>query len=155
MNQATTIPLTCFDLAQRYVGVSEVPGVASNPTVLAMLRLDNTWPGGDDVPWCSAFANHIAWLLRLPRSKALNARSWLAIGTPVPIEDALVGNDVVILKRGEGKQPGPDVLNAPGHVAFFAGREPGTVLLLGGNQGDKVSLARFPAADVLGVRRLA
>lgn len=147
--------VTAFDLAQRFVGFKETPGVASTPMVLAMLRLDASWPIGDDVPWCSAFTNYIAWLLRLPRSKSLAARSWLAIGRSVPLDQAKAGFDVVVLKRGIGTQPGPEVLDAQGHVGFFAGLEGDEVLVLGGNQGDQVSVARFPAVRVLGVRRLA
>jgi hypothetical protein len=57
--------------------------------------------------------------------------------------------------RGTGKQPGPDVTAAPGHVGLFAGLEGTHVLVLGGNQSNGVSVARFPVARVLGVRRLA
>jgi uncharacterized protein (TIGR02594 family) len=149
--------VTAFDLAQRFTGTKEVAGVADNPLIVAMLRLDQTWPGHDEVAWCSAFCNFIAWLLRLPRSKSLAARSWLAVGQPVDLEEATVGFDVVVFKRGTGEQPGPDVLDAPGHVAFFAGLNPDKtrVLVLGGNQSNSVSVSSFPAADVLGVRRLA
>lgn len=147
--------VSAFSLAQRFVGVAEVPGAGSNAHVLAMLRLDAGWPAGDGVPWCSAFVNYVAWLLRLPRSKSLAARSWLGVGVPVGLELAAPGFDVVVLKRGAGVQPGPEVLEAPGHVGFFAGLELDRVLILGGNQGDRVSVAGFPAADVLGVRRLA
>lgn len=146
--------VTAYTLAERFVGTTETPGVASNPLVLAMLRLDADWTSGDDVPWCSAFANFIAWLLRLPRSKSLSARSWLMVGTPVSLADARPGFDVVVLQRGKGKQPGPEVLDAPGHVGLFAGLDGAAVLVLGGNQGDRVSIERFPAAAVLGVRRL-
>ena len=145
--------MTPFDLAQRFVGIKEAPGSGSNPQVLAFLRLDHSWPAGDDVPWCSAFVNYIAWLLRLPRSKDLAARSWLTVGIPVDLDHAEVG-DVVVLKRGDGDQPGPEVINAPGHVGFFASRPGSKVYLLGGNQGDSVSVAGFDAARVLGVRRL-
>ena len=148
-----TIEMTAFDMAQRFVGIKEVPGSQSNPAVLAMLKLDGDWPEGDDVPWCSAFANYVAWLLRLPRSKSLMARSWLRIGRAVD-EDAEVGFDVVILKRGGGRQPGPDVLDAPGHVGFFAGVENGKVLVLGGNQRDEVNITPYPKSRVLGIRRL-
>lgn len=148
------IGITAFDLAQRFVGVKEIAGTSSNPQVLAMLQLDNEWPKGDDVAWCSAFANYIAWLLRLPRSKNLAARSWLQVGTPIPIEQAEPGNDVVIMRRGTGDQPGPEVINAPGHVGFFAGLEGDRVLILGGNQGDSVSIASFLATNILGIRRL-
>ncbi len=147
--------ITVFDIAQRFVGVKEAPGVASNPMILAMLRLDNTWPANDDVPWCGSFVSWVCWLLRCPRSKSLSARSWLTIGTPIPLEEAMPEFDVVILQRGSGPQPGPDVLEAPGHVGFFAGLEGADVLILGGNQSDAVSLARFPRSRVLGVRRVA
>lgn len=148
------MPITAYDLAQRFVGVREVPGAGSSPQVLAFLRLDQSWPAGDDVAWCSAFANYVAWLLRLPRSKSLAARSWLTVGVPVELDAARAGFDVVVLKRGAGQQPGPDVLKAQGHVGFFAGLEGDDVLVLGGNQGDQVSIDRFPRTKVLGVRRL-
>lgn len=148
--------ITAYDLAQRFVGIAEAPGAPSNPHVLAMLKLDQSWPEGDDVAWCSAFTNYIAWLLRLPRSKSLRARSWLLVGTPVALEDAKPGFDVVIFKRGGGNQPGPEVIEAQGHVAFFAGIEGEDVVLsLGGNQSDRISISRYPVSRVLGVRRLA
>jgi len=149
------IELTSYDLAQRFIGISEASGPTSNPHVLAMLRLDQEWPEGDQVPWCSAFMNYIAWLLRLPRSKSLRARSWLMVGKPVSLEEAEIGFDVVILKRGSGNQPGPDVIEAPGHVGFFAGREGSKILVLGGNQSDSVNLSRYPSSRLLGIRRLS
>lgn len=145
--------ITAFDLAQRFVGIKEVPGSNSNPQVLAFLRLDNAWPEGDDVAWCSAFVNYIAWLLRLPRSKNLAARSWLGVGLPVQLENAKVG-DIVVLSRGGGLQPGSNVISAPGHVGFFAGEENGMLHVLGGNQGDSVSVAAFPVERLLGIRRI-
>jgi uncharacterized protein (TIGR02594 family) len=149
------IEVSAYELAQRFVGIEEVPGATSNPQVLAMLRLDAAWPEGDHVPWCSAFTNYIAWLLRLPRSKSLRARSWLNVGEVVQLEDATPGFDVVIFKRGSGQQPGPEVVNAPGHVGFYAGVDGRNILVLGGNQSDTVGIAPYPKAKLLGVRRLA
>jgi len=146
--------VTAYDIAQRFIGVEEIEGAVSNPMILAMLRLDNKWPAGDEVPWCSAFCNWIAWLLRLPRSKSLAARSWLRVGKPIPLAQAELGFDVVILSRGSGSQPGPEVIAAPGHVGFYAGTEGGRVLLLAGNQGDMVNVSPFATNRVLGVRRL-
>lgn len=152
------VQVSAYDLAMRFVGLKEISGPVSNPQVLAMLRLDNSWVADDLVPWCGAFTSYIAWLLRLPRSKSLAARSWLGVGTPIRLEEARPGYDVVILRRGEGQQPGPETLDASGHVGFFAGIE-GTisnqrVMLLGGNQGDQVSVLGFPVERILGVRRL-
>ena len=75
------IETSAFHMAQRFVGIKEAAGAASNAHILAMLHLDQKWPKGDDVPWCSAFMNYIGWLLRLPRSKSLRARSWLTVGS--------------------------------------------------------------------------
>lgn len=139
--------LTAFGLAQRFIGFKEVQGSVSNPAILAMLKLDEAWPAGDETPWCSAFVNYIAWLMRLPRSKKLNARSWLTVGASIPLQDARAAFDIVVLNR----PPSPE----SGHVGLFAGYEsPNTILLLGGNQGDSVCVAPFAASRVIGVRRL-
>lgn len=152
--------ITAFDLAQRFAGVRELPGQLRNPQIMAMLQLDAKWPEDDSVPWCSAFANYIAWLLRLPRSKNLLARSWLSVGTPVWGEDALVGFDVVIVRRTL-MDPLETSLTGRGHVGFFGGfdRRPATaegsnVYILGGNQSDMVSIAPFDVNLILGIRRL-
>lgn len=150
-------PLICvspYDIAQRFIGVSEVAGSISNPQILAMLRLDSSWPTNDEVPWCSAFVNYVMWLLRLPRSKSLSARSWLGVGVPINTTEAVPGFDVVILSRGNPPQPGPDVIDAPGHVGLFSGFNTGAVYLLGGNQGNKVCVAPFPQGRILGIRRM-
>lgn len=150
--------ITAFDLAQRFIGLKEAPGSGSNPQVLSFLQLDNSWPAGDDVAWCSAFVNYIAWLLRLPRSKGLAARSWLNVGIPITDYNAAKPEfDVVILMRGEGPQPGPDVVNAQGHVGLFAAYNSlkAQVSILGGNQGDQVSIATYPTSKILGIRRLS
>src|SRR6266487_3626794 len=138
------IQTSAFLLAQRNVGVTEAPGILhTTPLILAMLRLDSDWPESDEVPWCSAFVNFIAWNLRLPRSKSLAARSWLGVGQGIRLEEAVADSDVVVLARGSG-----------GHVGFYAGRDQDSVLLLGGNQGNGVSVAPFARDRVLGVRRL-
>jgi len=148
------LEVSAFDMAQRFVGIKEISGTVSNAQILAMLRLDNDWPAGDDVAWCSAFVNYVAWLLRLPRSKSLSARSWLAVGQAVD-QNPEVGFDVVVLKRGGTKQPGPEVLAAPGHVGFYAGTSAnGSILVLGGNQGNAVNVTAFSPAQLLGIRRL-
>ena len=84
----------------------------------------------------------------------LEGRSWLLVGRPLSLEEAAAGFDVVILKRGKSNQPGPDVIEAPGHVGLFAGREGNRILVLGGNQSDAVNVKGFPANRLLGIRRL-
>lgn len=145
--------VTAYEIAQRFVGIKEVAGSKHNPFVMSFLTLDQSWPDSDEVPWCSGFANYVAWLLRLPRSKSLAARSWLTVGSSIQLNDARVGFDIVVLTRAGAPQD-PEVLDAPGHVGFFGGIEGDKVLVLGGNQGNSVSLQRFKVTDILGIRRL-
>lgn len=148
--------MDALTLAQRFVGVVRVrPAGDDDPFIVAFLELVTHAPEHDEVPWCSAFVNFIAWLLDLPRSNSLAARSWLAVGQPVQLADAQAGNDVVVLSRGLDPQPGPDVLSAPGHVGFFVSSDGVNVTLCGGNQSQAVSIKAFPVEHVLGVRRLA
>jgi uncharacterized protein (TIGR02594 family) len=152
--------VTAFDIAQRFTGVRELPGQLRNPQIMAMLQLDSKWPEDDSVPWCSAFVNYIAWILRLPRSKNLAARSWLSVGMPILGKDCKVGYDVVILKR-RPDDPGPANVSSAGHVGFYGAfdlyppTQPGAhIYVLGGNQGDSVSIAPFDVDLILGIRRL-
>lgn len=149
--------MTAYDLAQRFVGeIRELPGAAQHHPLIQwwhmLCALGTNQP--DETPWCSSFVNGVCWLLRLPRSKSAAARSWLAVGQPVGLHTAVPGYDVVILKRGSGDQPGPERLDAPGHVGFYAGQDPGVVYVLGGNQSNGVTVQAFPRTRVLGVRRL-
>lgn len=146
--------VTAYWMAERWIGLKEFPKKRSNPFVLGMLQLDQSWPEDDEVPWCSAFVNFVCWQLRKVRSKSLRARSWLLCGTPVAKELAKIGWDVVILAATGQNQPGPEIIAAPGHVGFFAGYVEDHVYVLGGNQGNAVSVAPFPVASILGVRRV-
>jgi uncharacterized protein (TIGR02594 family) len=147
------IKASTLTIASRFLGMTEAAGAMNNPAIVAMLQLTARWAGEDSIPWCSAFANFVAWLLDLPRSKSLSARSWLPVGEPVAIERAQQG-DIVVLKRGGADQPGPEVLDAPGHVGFYVDRDGEFVRILGGNQGDAVTIARWPIKQILGIRRL-
>lgn len=137
--------MNAYTLARRFAGeVHELPGNKDHPLIQWWLYLCSYgYDAHDEVPWCSAFVNGIAWELRLDRSKSAAARSWLNVGKTVPFKDAEIGNHVVVLKRGTGNQ---------GHVGFFAGWSPGKVLVLGGNQSNQITIAAYPLDDVLGIR---
>jgi len=137
--------MTLYELAQRFVGVKEITGANDNPLIVWMSQLSNPATADDETPWCSAFVNMCAWILRLPRSKSNAARSWLKVGIPIALPDAEVG-DVVILSRGTSP--------TAGHVGFFAAHEGDSVLLLAGNQNNEVNISVFPIGRILGIRRL-
>lgn len=149
--------MTLHELASRFLDqINEIPGSRHHPFIqwahmMAGLPLGTP----DETPWCSSFVNTVAWMLSLERSKSAAARSWLTVGTPMDTAAALIGNDVVILQRGIGPQPGPEVTSgASGHVGVFSGYGNGGVWLVGGNQRNSVTRQWFPAEQMLGVRRL-
>jgi len=148
--------MSAYDIASAWMaeGVTEVAGDGDNFAIMSMLTLDNAWPEHDEVPWCAGFVGFVAMNARLHRSKSLRARSWLTVGEPIELENARAANDVVILSRGSGQQPGPENVTAPGHVGFYVAHEPDKVYLLGGNQNDSVNIRSYPIGRLLGVRRL-
>lgn len=150
-----TMETSLYKMAAQLLGLKEIPGEHDNGFILWCLSLTTVpTPHHDEISWCSAFVNGLCFLLGLPRSGSAAARSWLRVGTPVALDDALIGLDIVVIKRGTEPQPGPEVLNAQGHVGIFAGRDGDKIRILGGNQGDRVSLATFPVSSVLGIQRL-
>lgn len=151
------IQTSAYEIATNYIGVKEIAGtVQNNPLIMAMHHVTASWVKDDETPWCSSFVNWICFQLQphVPMSRNAAARSWLNIGNMVPLSGAERGFDVVVFQRGDGIQPGPTVLNAPGHVAFFDEVVGDKVKVLGGNQGNTVNVATFPISRILGVRRL-
>ena len=149
--------MSLFKLTERYVGVKELSEQGKDhPLIQWWLSLCGFGlHSPDETPWCSAMMNGMAWELRLPRSKSAAARSWLEVGTPKELQDGIpCMNDIIVIRRGTVH--GPEVTRgAPGHVGVFAGVEGDKLLILAGNQGNQVCIARFPVVDFLGIRRLA
>lgn len=148
------VELTLYDYARKFMGTKEIVGPKDNSLIVWWLSLCKISDAHDEIAWCSAFLNGMCFGLGIVRSMIASARSWLLIGNPVNLEDAEIGNDIVILKRGDGDQPGPEVINAQGHVGIFAGMKGGKVQIFGGNQGNTVCHALFPIGRILGIRRL-
>ena len=139
----TAMPWMPVAFAELLADVREIPGDKSNPRILEYLAT-TTLGGdgvGDDTAWCSAFVNFCLRMARVAGTNSAAARSWLAWGQA---SDPRVGS-VCVLWRGslDGWQ---------GHVGFVLGWNGGAVHLLGGNQGDRVSVQSFPIGRVLGYR---
>jgi uncharacterized protein (TIGR02594 family) len=153
------VELTAYMLAEHYLNVGELAGAEDHPQIRAWLAESGFGlHAHDETPWCGAFVAAIARLARLPVPKSpARARSWLTAGRAVMPAWAAIGWDVVVLSRGgtpAAPAPPAEVLDAPGHVGFFAGFGAGVIWLLGGNQSDRVTRAAFPMTRLLGVRRL-
>lgn len=136
-----------LDVAETYLGTAEFPGAKQSPKILKMFAdTGNAWVQSDETPWCAAFVGAVLAQCGIKGTGKLNARSYLDWGQRIDLRDARQG-DVVILSRGNDK--------TQGHVAFLYVKSinGSTVELLGGNQGDRVSVAHFPVSRIIGVRR--
>ena len=139
--------LTPYGVAQRYIGVREIPGKKHNGIILNWYRRLQISIFEDETPWCSTFVNFCAMEAGYERTGKLNARSWLDVGRRITAQDALEG-DVVIFERGNS--------GWEGHVAFLKSydRRLGKMVCLGGNQSDEVNHSTYSTAKLLGIRRL-
>lgn len=147
--------LTPFELGLRFLGLKELPGDRHAPVIQWGFELCG-WDEdtADEVAWCSAWAQIPAHLASCLRSRSARARSWLAVGATVDVGLAKPGFDVVVLKRGQGPQPGPNDHQAPGHVGYFAGFDGERIFVLGGNQSDEVNITPYHVTRLLGVQRI-
>ncbi len=94
--------------------------------------------------WCAAYVNATLAQTGQKGTGSNMARSFLDWGTEVSEPQR---GDLAIFTRGDPNGP-------YGHVGFFDGyNEDGTIRVLGGNQGDGVSIASYSADDLLGFRR--
>ncbi len=146
-----------YEVARNLIGLSEIPGPEDNYFILWCLSLCGLPKSmmHDETAWCSALINGCMKISGLPPTRSAAARSWLTWGIPVALENIQVG-DLLIFKRGDGPQPGPEVLDAPGHVGFYPGtRTEKTIACLAGNQGNRISVSMLPIENILGIRRAA
>ena len=122
------------------LGTAEVPGDGNNPRIVEYQRATTLHATDDATPWCAAF---VSWCLQqggVESTRSSLARSYMPWGVACGERYGAV----VVLKRGE--KP------LQGHVGFLVDATPSTVWVLGGNQNDRVSLARFERARLLGMR---
>lgn len=132
-----------IEVARAEIGAKETLGSKHNPRILEYHKSTLLSATTDEVPWCSSFVN---WVLfqsgfkGVPRSAA--ARSWIGFGEN--IKDPKMGC-IVVLSRGNS--------SISGHVGFYVGDgASGHVKILGGNQGDSVSIVEFPKSRIIACR---
>jgi uncharacterized protein (TIGR02594 family) len=124
------------------LGTKEVAGNNDNSAVVSYFReTGQNEPLHDETPWCAAFAGAMLARGGEQHTGSLLARSYLSWGEA--LSEPRPGAITVLERAGDP--------NA-GHVGFLIGMSGKHVFLLGGNQGDSVSVAAFDAAHVLAYR---
>ncbi|MGE3624572.1 MAG: TIGR02594 family protein [Bdellovibrionales bacterium] len=128
-------------------GIKEYPGaLKNNPIILRWAnQLGLKWITNDEVPWCALFVGACLRDVGIKAPASAAAKSYLNWGRELtfPHRGAIA---VLDRKNAAGKSIG-------GHVAFVAGRRSdGKLMLLGGNQSNKVCIVPVDPARVISYR---
>jgi uncharacterized protein (TIGR02594 family) len=126
--------------ASKHIGTREIPGPKHESKIIGWFKaIHAAWFVADEVPWCAAFVGGCLEAVGIRSSRSAAAKSYLTWG--VPLSAPVVGCIVVFLREGGG------------HVGFVVGKDAkGRLMVLGGNQGDAVTIAPFERARAVGFR---
>jgi uncharacterized protein (TIGR02594 family) len=123
--------------ARTLVGTREAAGAANSPTIMGWAKKLGTKVLGmiynaDSVPWCGLFVATCLAKDGIPAAPiAVRARAWATWGANLAAAKLAPGA-VLVFERAGG-----------GHVGFYVGEDQTSYYVLGGNQGDKVSIMRL------------
>lgn len=129
--------------ARAEVGTAEIVGPKHEQRVLEYWDIGKV-PldvNDDETPWCAAFACAAIEAAGYRSPRTARARGFEP-GPHTKVCDNVVGA-VVVLSSDRGA--------ASGHVGFLESVSKDRVLLLGGNQGNRVCVASFPLERVVAV----
>lgn len=128
--------------AWREFGETERAGAGENPRIVALFR-DAGHPEvtRDEVAWCAAYVGACLERSGIASTRSLLARSYRAWGTALSEPRA---GAIAVFSRGTDP--------SQGHVGFWLGETEDAVVLLGGNQANEVSVARYPKSRLLALR---
>lgn len=125
---------------EKHLGQKEYPGAANNPWIVSLWKLIKR--GGikaDAVPWCAAYVGGCLEAVGIKSTRFESAKSYLTWG--VKLTRPVYGCIAVFSRAGGG------------HVGFVVGSDgKGRLLILGGNQGDAVSIAPIEGKRAVGYR---
>jgi len=128
----TAIEPAWLRAARAKLGTREAPGKANSPTIMGWIKRLGTKVLGtivndDATPWCGTFVAICMAEAGLPAAPiAVRAKAWATWGLPIAPR---LGCVLVFAREGGG------------HVGFYIGEDDTRFYVLGGNQGDKVSIA--------------
>lgn len=131
-----------FRLARTYLGLREYRGNRHNPKILEWWSRLSLPFRNDETPWCAGFVCGVLEEAGIKSTRSASARSfyWDEWGE-VSAHPALGSIACMWRVRKTGKS---------GHVGFVAGRDVfGNLMVLGGNQQDRVSIRPFSQDRIL------
>lgn len=129
--------------AWRQHGVREAPRASHTRAILNYAQaIGASWVKTDETPWCASFVGACLEAADVASTRSMRARSYQSWGRDV--RDAPPVGAIVVLSRGRNP--------AYGHVGFFLSRSSKGIVLLGGNQGNAVSVDTYSTSRVVAIR---
>ena len=129
-------------VARSYLGLREYRGNRHNSKILewwTKIRMPFT---DDETPWCAGYVGGVLEECGIRSTRSAGARSYLWQNWGRRLKGPAVGAVVVFWR---GKKSG-----SKGHVGFVVGRDRrGNLMVLGGNQGNAVTIKPFDTGRVL------
>jgi len=125
---------------REFLGLKEIPGIKNEPVIVQWWQRMRSWFRDDETPWCGLFVAICMSECGIKTPPTFfRALSWKDWGFSLPNPE--VGCVVVFSRTGGG------------HVGFVVGEDQnGNLMVLGGNQGNRVSIVAFPRDRVVGYR---
>jgi len=143
MKDETQTALTPYEWAKKewLLGIKEISGKDHNPRIVWYHSFTTLRATDDETPWCSSFMCAAAESTGFKSTRSAAAKSWLTYGEE---GNGDVG-EMVVFKRGAGH-----------HVAFVNKtfkQGDKFISVLGGNQSDSVSVAKYKTDNLLAFRK--
>ena len=137
MSQPRWLALAWGDL-----GVAETPGADHTRRVVRYYAdVGHAQIKDDETAWCAAFLGSCLERAGFVSTRSLMARSYLGWGEP--LGEFRTGAIAVLSRTAD-----PTL----GHAGFLIGETADSIILLGGNQNDAVTVEAFPRTRLLGLR---
>lgn len=122
------------------LGIHELPGQETHPLILHWWKQIKAPFTDDETAWCAAFVGGILEDCKIQSSRSAAARSYEKWG--IKLSDICEGA-IVVFWRGTPN-------SGQGHVGFVIGKDSvGNIMVIGGNQGNEVSIKSFSTDRVL------
>lgn len=132
-------------VARGELGTREIEGPKSNSRIVEYAKVSVGVAAPDSEAWCARF---VGWCLEkdglesTSSTRKSTARSYMQWGDQI---DEPQPGCIVVFWRGSKS-------SWQGHVGFFIKQNATHVWVLGGNQSNKVSIAKYPKKQLLGYR---
>lgn len=125
-------------------GVTEIAGRKDNKRILEYHATTTLQATDDEVSWCSSFVNFCLKQAGIRGTNSAAARSWLKWGVKLTVPQS---GCIVVFWRNKPS-------SWEGHVGFYVGEDSdGDLLILGGNQSDRVKISSFSKSHLLSYRK--